>query len=94
MIGYACNENEMKIPQEMYLARKLLEPFKTDGKSQVTLEDGKISKVVLSVQGWTQTELNSKVGKFLKLLLTTKDFQVYCNNTGTFKIGGFDSDSG
>ena len=46
MVGYACNENEDLIPQELYLARqickKIYKTYPFDGKTQVTLEDGKI----------------------------------------------------
>src|SRR3972149_20714 len=42
MVGYACNDNPMHIPHELYLSKKLLEPFGVDGKSQVTIENGKI----------------------------------------------------
>ena len=91
MIGYACNENEMKLPQEMYLARKLLSPFKVDGKSQVTIENGKVTNIVLSVQGKTQKQLQRYLGK-QKFINSRTNF--YCNNTGSFEVGGFDSDSG
>ena len=51
MIGYACNENELYMPHEMYLCRKLLAGVTTDAKSQVVIMDGKIQSIVLSVQG-------------------------------------------
>ena len=89
MVGYACWDNDLFIPQELYIARKLLEPFDTDGKSQVVIdEDGEIINVVLSVQGKTQEELS----KYLKKQGIKCDS--YCNNTGNFDIGGFDADSG
>lgn len=96
MIGYACNENEMNLPQELYLSRKLLEPFKVDGKSQVTLSDGFIKELVLSVQGKTQKELREYIGLFMTQDMMSSQTMpnVYCNNTGSFDIGGFDSDSG
>ena len=91
MVGYACNENEQKIPQEMYLARKLLEGFDVDAKSQVTIEKGQISSVVLSVQGKTREELIRHV---LESGIKVNKKQIYANNTGSFEIGGFDADSG
>jgi len=95
MIGYACTENEMRIPQEMYLARKLLEPFVVDGKSQVTIDGGKVTEIVLSVQGKTQEELLEYVGGFMAKVLPDNVMpDVYCNNTGAFNLGGFDADSG
>lgn len=88
MIGYACNENEMYLPQEMYLARKLLSGYKVDGKSQVVMDGNKIINVVLSVQGKSQRELEKRVDK------VCGEVEKYCNNIGSFKIGGFDADSG
>lgn len=90
MIGYACNENEMYIPNELYLAKKILAPFETDGKSQVTLIDGVIDKIVLSVQGKSKKELM----EWLNSEYDPNPGNYYCNNTGSFKIGGFDADSG
>jgi S-adenosylmethionine synthetase len=95
MIGYACSENEMKIPLEIYFARKLLEPFKADAKSQVTIENKKVTNIVLSVQGKTQKELQEYVGDFVAKVLPDNTMpNVYCNNTGSFVTGGFDADSG
>lgn len=101
MIGYACNENDQFIPQEMYLARKLLQGFNADGfatngfcvdgKSQVTVESGKITSIVLSVQGKSQNELIDHV---LNSGISIDEKCVYANNTGTFETGGFDADSG
>ena len=89
MIGYACMENEMYMPQEMYYAKKLLEGYEVDGKSQVVMENEAIVKnVVLSVQGEVQNRLEQRVFKVIG------DVPMYCNNIGEFNIGGFDSDSG
>jgi S-adenosylmethionine synthetase len=91
MIGYACNENRMFLPTEMYLARKLLEGYyEVDGKSQVVLNnDLSVKNVVLSVQGKSQTELEVRVGQVIHDVC-----EMYCNNIGEFNIGGFDGDSG
>lgn len=95
MVGYACNENEQKIPQELYVARRLLEPFNTDGKSQVTIKDGEITDIVLSVQGKSQEQLYEYVDMFMFRNYPKNKFQnIYCNNTGSFETGGFDADSG
>lgn len=93
MVGYACNENKMYIPNEMYYARKLLKGFTVDGKSQVTMTEDAIDSIILSVQGKTKTELEEHIKNFLAF----EYFNVktmYCNNTGAFEVGGFDSDSG
>lgn len=91
MVGYACDENDAYLPQEMYLARKLLVGFHTDAKSQVTLEDGKVTSVVLSVQGKSQEELLQHVADSQLDIPADK---VFANYTGAFEIGGFDADSG
>jgi len=98
MVGYACNENDDHIPNELFLARRLLKPFKVDAKSQVTLKNDIPTEIVLSVQKKTKEELYTYTTDFLlerglsKTLI--KDMGIYCNNTGAFDIGGFDSDSG
>ncbi|MFH1826999.1 MAG: methionine adenosyltransferase domain-containing protein [bacterium] len=91
MIGYACMENDAYIPNETYLARRLLKGINTDGKSQVVIDNGKIESVVLSVQGKTKEELQ----KHIKDIDAFKGFTKYfLNNTGSFEVGGFDADTG
>lgn len=91
MVGYACNENDQFIPQEMYLARKLLDGFDVDAKSQITIENKRISSVVLSVQGKTRKELIHHV---LESGIKVNKKHIFANNTGSFEVGGFDADSG
>ncbi len=91
MVGYACNENEAHIPQEMFLARKLLKGFDVDGKSQVTLENGKLASVVLSVQGQSQAQLKKHVAE---CGLKIDQEKIFANYTGAFEVGGFTADSG
>ncbi|MBI3619967.1 methionine adenosyltransferase domain-containing protein [Candidatus Roizmanbacteria bacterium] len=91
MIGYACRENAAYMPQEMYLARKLLRGFAVDGKSQVTIENNKLTSVVLSVQGKTQNQLKKHVKN---CGLTIDPQKIFANYTGAFDIGGFAADSG
>lgn len=88
MIGYACDENSMYIPNELYLARKILKPFKVDGKSQVTLIDGWIDNIVLSVQGESSESLHEYLHH------EYPGIKAYCNNTGSFTVGGFNADAG
>ncbi|MFA5013930.1 MAG: methionine adenosyltransferase domain-containing protein [Actinomycetota bacterium] len=97
MTGYACRENKMSIPQEMYLARKLLEPFESDGKSQVTINDGEITDIVLSIQGKSQEELKNYLINWYGSHLDSCNKELptsYCNNCGSFNIGGLEADSG
>lgn len=91
MVGYACNENDQFIPQEMYLARKLLKGFSVDAKSQVVIENNKITSVVLSVQGETVKDLKQHVKE---CGAKVSDKNIFANYTGAFEIGGFDADSG
>lgn len=103
MIGYACDDTKEGMPFEIMEARKILKPFKVDAKSQVTYEreiDSRgnspapkpknITDIVLSVQGKTQKQLQT----YLKKLYPHRGVKFYCNNTGSFDIGGFDADSG
>ena len=89
MVGYACNENEEKLPHEMYLARDILKPFGVDAKSQVTTVNGKPTNVILSVQGKDRETLFSYLEKKMG-----PGIEFYCNNTGSFDVGGFEADSG
>ncbi|MDB5204075.1 MAG: metK [Candidatus Taylorbacteria bacterium] len=50
MVGYACNETPEMLPLEAILARKLAKAMgRHDGKSQVTVNDGKVVKVLTSL---------------------------------------------
>ncbi len=91
MVGYACNENDQYIPQEMYLARALLKGFGVDGKAQVSIVGGEVVNVVLSVQGKTRDEL---IRHAQRVIPKMNKKHIYANNTGNFEIGGFDADSG
>jgi S-adenosylmethionine synthetase len=88
MIGYACRENDRYMPQEMYYAKKLLEGYEVDGKSQVVMDGSIVKNVVLSVQNEHQMDLEKKVRSLMGSV------PMYCNNIGEFTIGGFDGDSG
>jgi len=95
MIGYACDENEAMIPQELYLARKLIRElpadFGPDAKSQVTLnESGEIDTVVISAQHAPGAEF----APLKKLAETLHPKHIYINPTGEFVQGGFAADTG
>lgn len=91
MVGYATWETEERMPTEMVMARKLLQPYwERDGKSQVCYRDGKLINLVLSVQGANQQELEAHAYG----LVDNRDIDIYCNNIGDFNVGGFDADSG
>lgn len=95
MVGYACADNELFIPQEMYLARKLLKPFTSDAKSQVTIDNGVVTNIVLSVSGKTPEELINYVLEFCKQNINQEKVpEIFCNWTGIFETCGFDADAG
>ena len=92
MIGYACNETKNYMPIEYELARnlcrKIYKEYPYDGKTQVTLEDKKVSRVVASFQN-TKTK---KLEKFVKSIIKAEEYVI--NPSGDWKIGGFDADTG
>lgn len=100
MVGYACSETPQMIPLETLLARKLNQylfkkwPF--DGKTQVTLRDGKVVTLVASFQNAPQAELLARTKHWLRneplALSTTVEFHI--NPAGDWSIGGFDADAG
>jgi S-adenosylmethionine synthetase len=102
MVGFASKENEEMIPQELYLARKILKyvlglGFGPDGKSQVTLDDdGKISELVISVQhkeGQGYSDIEDKVYlEFSKYFADS--YRKVINGTGKFVVAGFSADAG
>jgi S-adenosylmethionine synthetase len=92
MVGYACNETENFMPLEYELARnlckKIYEIYPYDGKTQVTIEDGKVKRVVASFQ-------NAKVEDLKKIAEAFIEAEEYIiNPAGDWDLGGFDADSG
>ena len=99
MVGYACNENEDMIPQELYLARdlckKIYEYFPYDGKTQVTLEDGEIKTIVTSFQNTPTEKLYNIVSDWLDYhQFPEYGMEIHCNPAGDWTMGGFDADAG
>jgi len=97
MIGYACDENEFYIPQEYYLARSLCQFIykknPTDGKTQITLSNKKIISLVASFQDIKKVNLEKLIQQFLKENSLKAD-NIYANQAGDWKIGGFEADTG
>jgi S-adenosylmethionine synthetase len=102
MVGYATSETPEMLPLEYVLARGLNQylykkwPF--DGKTQVTLKNGKISHVVASFQHAPHDELEAEVKSWLATLPNTiydqPSTDLYINPAGDWDMGGFDADSG
>lgn len=99
MVGYACSENELMIPQEAYLAkdlcRKIFSVYPYDGKTQITL-DGKnrIETVVASFQKVSSNQLKEIIGEWLKDKKSAGDLNIFTNPAGDWDLGGFDADTG
>ena len=100
MVGYACNETPEFLPLETVLSRRLNQhiykkwPF--DGKTQVTLQDGKIVSIVASFQNAKQSELRESVEKWLadEPLAVYDKVDFHINPAGDWNIGGFEADAG
>lgn len=111
MVGYACNDNEEMVPMEYYLARSLAkyiyaeQPY--DGKTQVTLEDGKVKTIVASFQNTEAATLRFLIGQWFNTLeekginIETVEYDngflgggVHANPAGDWDMGGFDADTG
>ena len=100
MVGYACNDNEEMIPQELHYARSLCQSiFKEhpyDGKTQITLDDnGHIDTIVASFQNVEKQELYNQVIHWIDTNKLTHQLpKIYCNPAGDWSQGGFDADTG
>lgn len=98
MIGYATSETPELLPLEVVLARRLNEylyaiwPF--DGKTQVTVHDGKIQSVVASFQHAPSDKLRQAVDVWLQDVPTGEAVTLYVNPCGDWQVGGFDADAG
>ena len=92
MKGYACSETKSLMPLEYHLARelcqKIFKVYPVDGKTQVTIEDGKVVTVVASFMGTK----NEKLLKLVKSIIKSKEYLI--NPAGEWKLGGFDADTG
>ena len=92
MNGYATAETETFMPLEYESSRKLCQdiykeyPF--DGKTQVTIEDGRVTAAVASFQNTKTKELEELVRSLIKADL------YLINPAGEWGMGGFDADSG
>lgn len=111
MYGYATNETEEMLPKGVVLAHALarkLEDLRTsgtlpylrpDGKTQVTLKDGKVITALTSTQHSEEVELE-QIRKdltehlFPAVLGDLTGIEILVNPTGRFVQGGFEADAG
>lgn len=101
MVGYATNETDELLPLEVVLSRRLnqylYEKWPYDGKTQVTLLDGKVVSIVASFQNAPSAELKIAVEQWLaaeQLAKSTETVEYHVNPAGDWRQGSFDADAG
>jgi S-adenosylmethionine synthetase len=115
MYGYATDETPEFMPKAVVLAHKLTKGLeklrksgkvkwlKPDGKSQVTMSNGRIETVLIGCQHdekVSQEEIKTTLAKFLVNPLLKKagedplKVQFFVNLGGRFVLGGFAADTG
>ncbi|MHB8830699.1 MAG: methionine adenosyltransferase [Patescibacteria group bacterium] len=111
MYGYATNETPEFLPRAVVLAHKLssgleslrrsgqLPWLKPDGKTQVTMHDGKLSALVVSTQHAEEVEINqiheALIQSLIQPIVQDLDgIEIFINPTGKFVLGGFEADTG
>ncbi|MGZ6005732.1 MAG: methionine adenosyltransferase domain-containing protein [Candidatus Saccharimonadales bacterium] len=98
MVGYATSETDNFLPLEVDLSRSLNKflyaKFPYDGKTQITVADGKIQAVVASFQNAKQSELAKLIDQWLADKEHLGQPKVYANPAGDWDQGGFDADTG
>ncbi len=98
MVGYATSETPQMLPLETILARQLNQylyaiwPY--DGKTQITLKDGKVIAAVASFQNAKGGELGKEVKKWLLDNGQKPSVTIHANPAGDWQQGGFDADTG
>ncbi len=112
MYGYATNETPEFMPKAVVLVHKLAEGLEKlrrenkkfswlgpDGKTQITVNKGKIETVLVSCQhkdGLRQSFIKKEITDNLikPIIGNLKRVRVLVNPTGKFSVGGFASDTG
>ncbi|QQG50635.1 MAG: methionine adenosyltransferase domain-containing protein [Candidatus Saccharibacteria bacterium] len=96
MIGYATSETPEFLPLEVVLSRELnqhlYQRWSFDGKTQVTVSDGRIVSVVASFQHAKKAELRVAVEQWAKQYGGAEIYHI--NPSGDWDLGGFDADAG
>ena len=92
MKGYATSETETRMPIEYELARTLCRElyaiYPYDGKTQVTVRDGRVTTVVASFQHAPTSELLT----YMRRIVSAEKY--FANPAGEWDMGGFDADTG
>jgi len=110
MYGFATDETPEFLPAAVVkvhelakglenLRRQGIDWLKPDGKTQITVEDGKIKTVLISTQHdekITQDEIKKELTeKLIKPIIgDIPDIEILANPTGRFVQGGFEADAG
>ncbi len=112
MYGYATDETPEFMPAAVIAARSLTQGLANlrkhtngfswlgpDGKSQVTMDKGKIKTILVSAQhseSISQEEIRSElIGHLIAPLFgDLSGIEIFVNPTGRFVVGGFASDAG
>lgn len=112
MYGYATDETPEYLPRGVVLAHKLargleelrvsgeLPWLRPDGKTQVTMCEGRVHTIVVSTQhdeNVTNAEICNMITKKLITPIVGTDntiSAIYINPTGRFVVGGFTADTG
>ena len=101
MVGYATNETKEMLPLEVVLARNLVKAMgKHDGKAQVTIDNGKVIKILTSLcesgdmSDVTLVQEVHKLKKYLPKSIKTVEEIWLRNPNGAWTIGGFSADTG
>ena len=111
MYGYATNETEEYMPRSIVLAHMLtrglenlrisceIEWLFPDGKSQITMEKGRVRAVLVSAQHASSVGQEEIRETLTEKLITPaigdiSDIEILVNPTGSFIQGGFEADTG
>ena len=111
MYGYATNETKEYLPKGVVLAHALarrleklrrdgtLKWLRPDGKTQVTISNGKVITALCSTQHdkkVSQEEIRKQliIHLFRPVLGNLKNVEILVNPTGQFILGGFAADAG
>jgi len=98
MVGYATDQTPDMLPPETVLARSLnqfvFEYWPYDGKTQITLRDGKIVAVVASFQHAQAADLRGLIAQWISDKPKSRKYKVHANPSGDWTQGGFDADAG